>query len=102
MVALTELSSYSIKYVPPSPVGSVPGLGRSPGEGNGTQSSILAWRSHGQRSLAGYSPWGRKMPDMTEQLTHMTEQLTHTHTHTHSCGVWAETVDRVQLNDVSE
>ena len=24
--------------------------------------------SHGQRSLAGYSPWGRKEPDMTEQL----------------------------------
>ena len=35
MVALTELSSYSIKYVPPSPVGSVPGWERSPGEGNG-------------------------------------------------------------------
>ena len=26
--------------------------------------------SHGQRSLAGYSPWGRKELDMTEQLTH--------------------------------
>ena len=25
-----------------------------------THSSILAWKSHGQRSLAGYSPWGRK------------------------------------------
>ena len=26
-----------------------------------THSSILAWRkSHGQRSLAGYSPWGHK------------------------------------------
>ena len=25
-------------------LGSVPGLGRSPGGGNGTQSSILAWR----------------------------------------------------------
>ena len=25
-----------------------------------THSSILAWRIHGQRSLAGYSPWGRK------------------------------------------
>ena len=24
---------------------------------------------HGQRSLAGYSPWGRKEPDTTEQLT---------------------------------
>jgi len=25
-----------------------------------THSSILAWKSHGQRSPAGYCPWGRK------------------------------------------
>ena len=25
-----------------------------------THSIILAWKSHGQRSLMGYSPWGRK------------------------------------------
>ena len=25
-----------------------------------THSSILAWETHGQRSLAGYSPWGCK------------------------------------------
>ena len=25
-----------------------------------THSSILAWKSHGQRSLTGYSPWGLK------------------------------------------
>ena len=25
-----------------------------------THSVILAWRIHGQRSLAGYSPWGHK------------------------------------------
>ena len=25
-------------------------------------------KSHGQRSLAGYSPWGRKELDMTQQL----------------------------------
>ena len=37
-------------------------------KGMATHSSILAWRSLGQRSLAGYSPWGRKMLDMTEQL----------------------------------
>ena len=35
-----------------------------------THSSILAWKkSHGQRSLVGYSPWGCKELDMTEQLT---------------------------------
>ena len=31
-----------------------------------THSSILAWKSHGQRSLMGYSPWDRKETDMTE------------------------------------
>ena len=31
-----------------------------------THSSILAGESHGQRSLAGYSPWGHKESDMTE------------------------------------
>ena len=29
-------------------------------------SIILAWRIPGQRSLVGYSPWGRKESDMTE------------------------------------
>ena len=34
-----------------------------------THSSILAWeKSHGPRSLAGYSPWGHKELDMTEWL----------------------------------
>ena len=31
-------------------------------------SSTLAWKSHGQRSLIGYSPWGLKESDTTEQL----------------------------------
>ena len=33
-----------------------------------THSSILAWRIHGQRSLAGYSSWGRRESDTTEPL----------------------------------
>ena len=32
-----------------------------------TQSIFLLGKSHGQRSLAGYSSWGRKVSDMTEQ-----------------------------------
>ena len=32
--------------------------------------AFLPGESHGQRSLVGYSPWGRKELDMTEQLTH--------------------------------
>ena len=33
-----------------------------------THSRILAWKSHGQRSLAGNSSWGQKESDTTEQL----------------------------------
>ena len=29
-------------------------------------SSILSGKSHGQRSLVGYSPWGHKESDLTE------------------------------------
>ena len=49
---------------------SIPGLGRSPGGGNGNplQYSCLE-KSHGQRSLVGYSPWDRKELDTTEQLS---------------------------------
>ena len=50
-------------------VGLTPGLGRSPGEGNGQPSLVfLPGKSHRQRSLAGYSPWYRKESDMTKQL----------------------------------
>ena len=38
-------------------------------KGMATLSSILAWRTHEQRSLAGYSSWGYKELDTTEQLT---------------------------------
>ena len=38
---------------------------------------FLPGKSHGQRSLVGYSPWGHKGLDTTD-CTH-----THTHTHTH-------------------
>ena len=50
--------------------GSIPESGRSPGEGNGNplQYSCLE-NPHGQRSLADYSPWGRKESDTTERLT---------------------------------
>ena len=26
-----------------------------------TRTRILAWRTHGQRSLVGYSPWGHRV-----------------------------------------
>ena len=31
-------------------------------------SSTIAWKSHGQRSLVGYSSWGHKELDTTERL----------------------------------
>ena len=42
-------------------------------------SSILTWESHGQRSLVGHSPWGRKESDTTEATTGtlLTPLLTH-------------------------
>ena len=48
----------------------IPGLGRSSGEENGLPTpAFLPGKSHGQRSLAGYSPWGCKKSDTTERLT---------------------------------
>ena len=48
-------------------VGSIPGLGRSPGEGHGNPSPVFfPGEFQGQRSLANYSPWGYKESDMTE------------------------------------
>ena len=47
---------------------SIPRLGRFSGKGrdNPLQYSCLENQSHGQRSLAGYSPWGHKESDTTE------------------------------------
>ena len=37
-------------------------------KGMAAHSSFLTGESHGQRSLAGYSPWDHKESDMTERL----------------------------------
>ena len=48
-------------------LGSIPGLGRSPGRGHGNPTPVfLPGEFHGQRSLVSYSPWGHKESDMTE------------------------------------
>ena len=51
----------------------------TPGEGNGNslQYSRLE-KPHGQRSLAGHSPWGHKESDTTERLT---RRMMHTNVH---------------------
>ena len=49
---------------------SIPGLGRSPGEGKWQPTPVfLPWEYHGQRSLAGHSPWVHKKSEATEWLT---------------------------------
>ena len=49
--------------------GLIPGSGRSPGE-RPLQYFCLG-NPHGQRSLAGYGPWGHKESDTTEWLTQL-------------------------------
>ena len=50
-------------------LGSSPGLGRSPQERNGNPLQYYCLeKCHGQRSLVGYSLWGHKESDTTEQL----------------------------------
>ena len=50
-------------------------------KGMATHSSIIAWRIpwtgefHGQRSLVGYSSWGRKELDPATRLTHTQNEL---------------------------
>ena len=60
-------------------MGSIPGSGRSPGGGhsNPLQYSCLE-NPHGQRSLAGYTPWGHKELDAAEQLS-TTKHLPYKH-----------------------
>ena len=44
-------------------LGSIPGLGRSPGEGKGLPTPVF-WPGL-------YSPWGRRESDTTEQLSNL-------------------------------
>ena len=50
---------------------SIPGWRRCPGGGHGNKPIpvFLPGEAHGQRSLAGCSPWSRKELDMTERLS---------------------------------
>ena len=45
---------------------SIAGLGRSPRGGNGNPLQYSCQELHGQRSLAGYSPWDLKELDVTQ------------------------------------
>ena len=67
----------SVVNNPPANAGDVsliPGSRRSPGEGNGTP-VFLPGKSHGHRSLVGYSPWGHKEPDTTQHTCKEVDQI---------------------------
>ena len=48
---------------------------------------FLPGEFHGWGNLAGYSPWGRRESDMTEQPS-LTHTHTHINTHTHIYGIY--------------
>ena len=76
----TRLSDFTVTFLVPQMVknlpaiagdsrgkGSIPGSGRSPGEGKWHPTpAFFPGESHRQRSLEGCSPWGRKESDTTE------------------------------------
>ena len=48
--------------------GSIPGYGRSSGEGNGNPLQFSCLENSMDGEILGYSSWGRKESDMTEQF----------------------------------
>ena len=66
----------------------IPGLGRSPGAGNGNHSSILAWEIPRTES-GGYSRWGHKESDTTERM----------HAHTFISVIFIKIFDRTKLKN---
>ena len=67
----------------------IPGLGRSPGEGNDDHSSILAWKIPWTEELVGCRPWGHKESGKTE------------HTCMHTCSLYTHFVESFDHNWVS-
>ena len=62
-----SLVAQVVKNLPAAQENQVQSLGwEDPLEkGMATHTSTPAWKSYGQRTLVGYSPWGHKEPDMT-------------------------------------
>ena len=80
--------------------GSIPGLGRSPGDGNGKPTPVFCPEEfHGL-----YSPWVCKQSDMTERLSHSTSLLgSNLYTHDQSWSANTNTgVKREFLNYVQD
>ena len=66
-----SLMTQTVKNLPAVQGTQVQSLGREDplGKVMATHSSILAGEFHGQWSLVGWHPWGRKESDTTERLT---------------------------------
>ena len=60
-----------VKHLPTGQETWLQSLGREDplGKEMATHSSILAWKISWTEDLVGYSPWGRKESDATEQLS---------------------------------
>ena len=57
-------------------LGSIPGLRRSPGEGNGNPLQYACLENPmDRRTCLGYSPWGRKESDTIERLNSLTVKV---------------------------
>ena len=63
---------------PPASAGAVRGVAQPLEAGMAPTPGLLPGEPHGQRSLEGYSPWGRKESDTTE--------YTHTKSNYNSCA----------------
>ena len=77
---MTSLVAQTVKRVPIMWETRVRSLGWEdpPEKEMAIHSILLPGKSHGHRSLVGYSPWGPKESDMTEHI--------HAHTHVHAMG----------------
>ena len=79
-------------------VGLILGSGRSPWRRKWQRAPVfLPGESHGQRSLAGYSPWSGKEPDTTEHLSTITV-VQHLHVFTYYPKIQGEETPTFELN----
>ena len=56
-------------------LGSIPGSGRSPGEGNGNPLQYPCLENPMDRSLVGYNPYSPKESDTTEAMKHAHDSI---------------------------
>ena len=87
-------------------LGSVPALGRSPGEGDDNPTPVfLPGKSHGQRSLADYSWWGYKSQTQISNYkttTKMSLKLSLSSTILWFCGLALNTIFSSDMHTICE